>query len=157
MNCRLSIDLNGIIPQDLMDDVKIHTQDAMANEFYEITMANFGPGEGENRPEEWPDLKQGYANEAHDGDVTPTLILSGDLQESITPLLGELESASVYTDSPYANHQWGFQTEFHGKVIDIPARPYFPIVGDENESVLTDYAAQKCLEAAQRAVDRKLQ
>lgn len=150
MNCSLKLDINSIVPQSEIEGLKIAAQDAMAVEFYGIVVNNFGEGGGENRPEEWPDLNPLYATLKHGGDRTPTLVLTEDLISSIDQNLGQAEGASVFTDNHYAlDHQFG------NPETNLPARPFFPVVGNENEAQLTEYAEQKCIAAAQKAIDSR--
>ena len=151
MNCRLELDFDGVLPQSVLDDIKIAGQDAMAVAFYDITLNNFGPSGGENRPEEWPDLHPLYATLKHGGDRTPTLILTEDLISSIDQNLGGKDCASIFTDNHYALDQ-----QFGNPETNLPARPFFPVIGNENEAQLTDYAEQKCIAAAQKAVDSRI-
>ena len=124
-------------------------QNAMAIPLADIVTNNFGYS-GQDRPVPWPALGGKYALEFHGGDTTPTLQLSGDLQSAtkIDPSNGEY--ARVYNDSEYAaNHQWGIPGKLH-------ARPFFPLIGDENDSVLTPFAESEVVGAATLEVERIL-
>ena len=94
----------------------------------QITRSNFGP-DGENRPQEWPDLSENYAAEWHDGDTTPTLKLDDERHELRNPgephLVDSFEntvaenSAELTNVSSYAGvHQMGYGAK---------RRPYYPI------------------------------
>jgi len=79
----------------------------MAHRFASIVHNNFGFG-GEDRPEAWPELGRGYADEFHGGQRVPTLILSGELQGSIQIEEGNPDHSSVFTNNEYAAaHQYG--------------------------------------------------
>ncbi len=128
--------------------MKVAAQDAMAVRLKNIVLNNFGPGLGEDRPEEWPLLGTGYANEFHDGDRTPTEILNGDMRASIQVELGNPEFSRVYTDCPYAGiQQWG------GGEWATPPRPFFPITGTPDNFELTPYAKNELLESARNAIE----
>ncbi len=112
-------------------------------EIQDITQQNFGPS-GIDRPQPWKPLSQNYASEWKDGDTTPTLMMSDEKHNLRNPNLPHLidcfdakvnEDKAVLTNrSPYAdNHQLG---------LGIPARPYYPVNGDE----LTPYAESKMVE-----------
>jgi phage gpG-like protein len=79
---------------------------------------------GIDRPSEWASLKLKYALEFHDGDQTPTLILSGDMLRSFTTEIGN-NSATLTNNAEYAgDHQEGKPG------IMLPARPFFPVTKD---------------------------
>ena len=159
MNCRLKLDagIDGLIPQSDLEGIKIAAQDAMALAFYETALNNFGPGEGEDRPESWPRLSSLYAIRAHGGDTTPTLVLSEDLMASIDQRLGNADYASIFTDCEYAEtHQYGAYTNFGDGSAYVPARPFFPVIGPPESAQLTDYSEQKCITAAQKAVNDRI-
>lgn len=134
---------------DCFASVKVPCQAAMANTFATVVHHNFGD-DGEDRPSEWQPLRKGYAERYHGGDRTPKLILSGDLQRSIEIDEAGEEAATVSTSNPYAIlMQEGGQNE---EGFNIPARPFFPIVGGE----ATPYTAQKCLDACGAQLERSL-
>lgn len=129
------------------DEVRV--QNAMAIPLADIVWNNFGYS-GQDRPVSWPAISKGYAEEFHSGDITPTLVLSGALQgvTKIDPSNGEY--ARVYNDSEYASlHQWGVPGKLH-------ARPFFPLYGDENNSVLTPFAEAEVVAAATAEIERIL-
>ena len=88
-----------------------------------------------------------------DPDTTPTEILSTDLMMSISVESLNLDAAECFTEVEYANlQQWG-GWEGNRK---IPPRPFMPLIGDENQSVLTPYAEQQCLAKAENAIESVL-
>jgi len=146
MNFTAQIDGNFEIPNELLDSAISAVETAMAYRFLSITDHNFGFG-GEDRPTPWPALSSKYAKEFHDGNRIPKLIFSGDLQRSIQIKESSGDGAEVYTDNEYATeHQCGVPE------INLPARPFFPIVGNS----LTPYAEMQCLDAANNALVRTL-
>ena len=153
MKITLEIDASSLIASLPLNQIKVAAQDAMAYQFSEITIGNFGPGDGIDRPIDWPSLSPLYAIRKHGGDTTPTEILSTDLMMSIQVDGGNLEFSECYTDQDYAMiQQWGGKE--WGR--NIPARPFMPLIGDENESVLTPYTEQECINAAQTAIESVL-
>lgn len=119
----------------------------MAIPIADICHNNFG-FDGQDRPQPWPQLGESYAEEFHDGERTPTLQLSGELQQSIKIEASNGDHASVFTDNDYASaHQWGIPGRLH-------ARPFFPLIGDENMSVLTPFAESEAINAATSEVER---
>ena len=142
----LNIQYDEGVTQALMDEVRLGCQAAMAYRFASIVNQNFGFS-GEDRPEDWKPLSYQYAKEFHDGNRIPTLQLTGDLQQSIQIEDNNPEAATVWTDCPYAvKHQYGDES------TNLPARPFFPIVGDS----LTAYAEAECVAAAQNELERIL-
>lgn len=133
------------------EGLRVPVQDAMATRLQDIVQSNFGPGEGEDRPTPWQKLSQGYAKAAHGGDTTPTEILTGDMRDSIQVESGNPEFSRVFTNIDYASiQQWG------GGDWDTPARPFFPLVGDENSAQLTEYSQAEIRAAAEEAVAERL-
>lgn len=135
-------DLNYLFTES--DAVRV--QNAMAIPLADIIYNNFGFS-GQDRPVEWPVLSKSYAKEFHDGDITPTLVLSGALKDAtnIEPSNGQY--ARVYNDNEYASiHQWGVPGKLH-------ARPFFPLYGDENFSELTPFAESEIMSAAMMEID----
>lgn len=129
------------------DSDMVRIQNAMAIPVADIVFNNFGYS-GQDRPVEWPSLSRGYAHEFHEGDTTPTLQLSGALQESIRIEPSNGEFSRVFTDNEYAeNHQWGIPGKLH-------ARPFFPLYGDANYSELTPFAESEVLSAANAELER---
>ena len=120
--------------------VKIPCQAAMAHTLATIINHNFGD-EGEDRPSDWKDLSWNYARRFHDGNTTPKLQLSGNLQASVQIDESGEDAAIVFTENDYATeHQYG---SLDGK---LSVRPFFPIVGGE----LTEYSTQKCVDACEK-------
>ena len=130
----------------LEDEIPVKLQSAAAFRFADIAVNNFG-FDGEARPKVWKSLSKPYADEFHGGARTPTLILSGDMQESIR-IENELEKSVVVCDSPYAeDHQEGVPSR------NLPARPFFPMTEDGEA---TEYAQVECLAAAGMELERIL-
>lgn len=129
------------------DGDMMRIQNAMTIPLADIVFNNFGYS-GQDRPVQWPPLGGKYALEFHAGDITPTLQLSGALQESIKIEPSNGEYARVYTDNDYAElHQWGVPGKLH-------ARPFFPLYGDENMSELTPFSELEVMNAANAEVER---
>ena len=151
MNFTFEVNTNGWEGDSAFwDNIKVVAQDAMAIRLSDIVLQNFGT-EGIDRPTEWPQLHPVYAATHHDGDRTPTLVLSGELRSSIDVELGKPEYASVFTNCPYAAaHQYG---ESENPDQNLPARPFFPITEDGE---LTEYAQAQLVEAAEQALAREL-
>jgi phage gpG-like protein len=136
---------------EFVESLRVPVQDAMARTLQDITQANFGPGEGEDRPERWQPLSQGYAKAAHGGDTTPTEILTQDLKDSIQVESDDPDHARVFSDIDYAPiQQWG------GGEWNTPARPFFPIIGDQDTGVLTPYTEEQIRLAAEQAIEDHL-
>lgn len=103
-------------------------------EIQDITMLNFGVS-GIARPSEWPLLSRNYADNKHDGNTTPTLILSDTMRQSFVHVVSE-NSASLTNVAPYADeHQFGVAYR------KLSARPYYPVSSDG--STLTPFAEQR--------------
>jgi phage gpG-like protein len=135
----------GFIPAGLFDAMKQAVQADMANAFATTVNHNFGDS-GEDRPTDWPLLRTWYALEAHGGDRTPKLQLSGVLQASIQ-IDDMAKEARVYTDCDYADkHQYGYP-ENH-----VPPRPFFPMYGTPGNEQITEKTEAKCLEYAEKRV-----
>jgi phage gpG-like protein len=133
------------------EGLRIPVQEAMANRLQDITQGNFGDGDGIDRPFPWQKLSRGYADKAHGGDTTPTEVLLGDLHDSIQVDASNPEFSRVFSDLDYAPiQQWG------GGDWNIPARPFFPLIGDETSAVLTPYAEAEVRQAAMEAIEARL-
>src|ERR1700684_312724 len=88
-------------------------------ELQDISMLNFGQ-DGLARPSQWQPLQLQYAIEYHDGDQTPTLILTGEMRESFVHTVTE-DSATLTNTREFADeHQFGNPGRH------LPARPYYP-------------------------------
>lgn len=136
---------------EFAESLRVPAQDAMARTLQDIISANFGPGEGEDRPERWQPLSQGYAKTAHGGDTTPTEILLGDLKDSIQVESDDPDHARVFTNNEYAAiQQWG------GGEWNTPARPFFPIIGSQESGTVTPYTEQQIRLAAEEAIEELL-
>lgn len=112
-----------------------------------ITIANFGET-GLDRPQYWPSLSESYARKWHDGDRTPTLVLSDERHALRNPGLPHLidsfqvmltpNQASLTNLSPYADvHQKGLGW--------IPARSYYPA----DEAGLLNYTESEVLKVVE--------
>lgn len=127
----------------LSEDGRVKIQNAGAFRFAEMAANNFGMS-GESRPEPWKILTWQYAKEFHGGQRIPTLILSGELQDSIK-IDSSPESAVVTANAEYASdHQFGDSSR------NLPPRPFFPM--DESEQI-TPYAEQQVMDAMQQQLD----
>lgn len=148
MNFTLEVDTtNPLISQELQNAIKMGVQNAMANRFATVVDRNFGDS-GEDRPSIWPILTKKYADEYKSSDRTPNLQLTGDLQSSIEIDEMNPDESSVFTNNPYAmDHQIGVSE------INLPARPFFPILED---GVVTDYTTEQCIRAAEIEINRVL-
>ena len=151
MTLTIDIDANAFAASlgEELARVKVPCQAAMANTFATVVHHNFGE-DGEDRPSEWPQLRKGYADRFHGGDRTPKLILSGELQRSIEIDETSGDAASVSTANPYADLMQNGGLNEEG--FPIPARPFFPIVGND----VTPYTAQKCVDACVAELERSL-
>ena len=100
----------------------------MIGDVVDVTVLNFGES-GLARPSEWPSLTSKYAKEYHDGDQTPTLILSGALKEGFVWEIGDT-SATLTNSVEYADdHQFGDSSRM------LPARPFYPVNEDGSEFI----------------------
>ena len=144
MTATLTID-EAAFTTSLMAEIekaKIPCQAAMAYTFAEDAYNSFGES-GSPRMNQWNDLSKKYAKNHHGGNRTPTLVLSGELRESIKNgiNISQADCATVSTDVPYAGlMQFGGKSE---EGYNIPARPFFPIVGKD----VWEPTAIKCVEA----------
>ena len=112
--------------------------DVMISDVYEVTYANFGET-GIARPAPWADLKIQYAIDYHDGDTTPTLVLSGALRDGFVKEVSDT-AAVLFNTVEYADKQ-----QF-GKGM-LPARPYYPVDEDgENFTPFMEYRLQGIVE-----------
>jgi hypothetical protein len=121
-------------------------------EIQDITQLNFG-SEGANRPSQWPELADWYAEEYHDGDRTPKLILSEFWHNKKAPGQPHLKDAFVHTfdenkatltnTNTYADEHLPF-TYAVNRNRNIPFRPYYPVTFDGTD--LTPYAWGKIRE-----------
>ncbi len=111
----------------------------MGATFKRIVISNFG-ATGADRPTPWPPLSKPYAKRVKR--PYATLELRGRLFRSVKLTVTD-ESATVFTDSPYAEaHQWGI-----GK---MPVRPFFPM----NRTRFTQFAERACVRAGQMELDK---
>ena len=131
--------------------LKVPCQAAMAMSFAEDAYNSFGV-DGQNRMSEWPALSMAYALKKHGGDTTPTLVLSGELRESIRNGIDATneDAATVSTDVPYADLMQNGGVNANDRVV--PARPFFPIVGDE----VWQPTADKCVDACRQVLEERL-
>ena len=102
------------------------------NDLRFITQINFGDS-GLDRPQIWQMLSPNYAWEKKKGNLTPNLILKGDLLRGFrTQVNGN--SAMLTNVVPYADeHQFGVNYK------NLPARPFYPITEDGS---LTPFAVE---------------
>ena len=105
----------------------------MIGEIQDVTVLNFGET-GAGRPEEWPTLSPRYAEEYHEGDTTPTLILSGALRGGFVHEVTS-ESATLTNTVEYADSQ-----QFGESYLKLPARPFYPI---DEDGELTPYMQER--------------
>ena len=108
----------------------------LISEIQNIAQANFGET-GVARPIEWPNLKNKYAINFHDGDQTPTLILSGEMINGFVRQIGT-DSATLTNVAEYASEQ-----QEGNPSKKLPARPYFPVAANGD---LTPYAIERLQE-----------
>ncbi len=102
----------------------------------DVTMLNFG-ATGLARPEEWSSLTSSYAREFHDGNTTPTLILSGELLNGFVHEVTS-EYATLTNTVTYAtDHQFGVAYR------NLPARPFYPV--DESGASFTSFMEDRLL------------
>lgn len=99
----------------------------------DIAMMNFG-ADGMARPNEWRALTKKYANAAHGGDRTPTLILSGHLlasfRHTFTDSQATLTNVAEYADAHHFGELWR----------NLPMRRYYPV---DDAGNLTDFALER--------------
>jgi phage gpG-like protein len=143
MTFTLQLESENILSDGLLDEIRRGCQSAMARAFCQTAQNNLGEPPGEDRPTVWPDLsssERGLKYQKRVGRSIATLYETGALSESIVvDESAQPESASVVCESEYGYaHQFGDSNTF------LPARPFFPMVGDE----VTAYTSEKCLEAA---------
>ena len=114
-------------------------------EFWNITRESFGANKP-NRPDIWPGLAAStikrYKNKYYGGNLTvPTLLRSGLLLNSIRMEVNA-SYGRVWQDDTQC--VYGVIHQFGDISKGIPARPYFPIVGDDH---LTTYAFNRINQA----------
>lgn len=118
----------------------------MARKFYEITLSNIGVS-GEDRPAAWPPLSKNYIRylkrKSFGTPLIPTELRKGTLRSSIT-IQTNHNSTTVYSNNPYiAAQQYGDAKR------NLPARPFFPVMGEHGlYAELTPNAEAKILAAA---------
>lgn len=145
--------LNNLM--EAAEALRIPAQDRMAERLSDIVVANFGD-DGVDRPILWAQLRKRYADVFHHGDQTPREILTGALRASINVEVGNPDHSRVFTECAYAaEQQWG--TDANGPFeVSIPPRPFFPLIGDQNNAVLTPYAEEQVRAAAEQAIAEAL-
>ena len=99
----------------------------MIQDLENMTVENFG-AMGKFRPQDWKILNAKYAEDHHDGDQTPTLILTGVLKDSFVKTVNG-NSASLTNTCEYADEHL-LKSYAKNKQTDIPARPYYPVTFD---------------------------
>jgi hypothetical protein len=142
MTFTLQLESDNILSDDLIEEIKIGCQSAMATAFKITAQKNLGE-DGEDRPTVWPDLSSselGLKYQKKVGRSFATLFDTGALYRSIVvDESNQPESASVVCESEY-----GYDQQNGNDTTGLPPRPFFPMLGDE----VTPYTAEKCLEAA---------
>ena len=108
----------------------------MIGDVVDVTVLNFGES-GIARPSEWPSLTSKYATEYHDGDQTPTLILSGALKEGFVWEISDTHAALTNSVEYADDHQFGDSNRM------LPARPYYPV--NEDGSEFTPFMEERLL------------
>ena len=156
MTATLTIDepafLNSIMAE--FQKVKVPCQAAMAEAFRSVVDGNLGDKDFKDIPHDWDGLSSKYAKRI--GRAYPTLRMNGVeaaimgaepnlLYDSTRIEVTNPDFATVYNDCEYASaHQFG-----EG---NMPPRPFFPISGNE----VLPYTTQKCLDACEAELERKL-
>jgi len=143
MTFTLQLESENILSDGLLDEIRSGCQSAMATAFKITAQNNLGT-EGEDRPFPWPDLSNSPSGKKYQKQVgrsIATLYETGALHDSIVVDESmQPEACAVVCESEY-----GYAQQNGDEATFLPARPFFPIVGDE----LTPYTEAKCLEAAQ--------
>jgi len=143
MTFEFQLESENILSDELLEEIKVGCQNAMATAFKITAQNNLGL-DGEDRPTEWPDLsssERGLKYQKKVGRSIATLYETGALHDSIVvDESDQSESSAVVCESEY-----GYAQQNGDETTGLPARPFFPIVGDE----LTPYTEAKCIEAAQ--------
>ena len=147
---------------------------AIGNELLSITKGNFSALGAEFRPHAWPAKSDGKPS---------NLRKTGTLAGSFRLTYGS-HSATISTDRPYAQiHQFGGRTSPHvirprkakalaftsakiGKTVivrsvnhpgsNIPARPFFPVVGDHLTPLAKTYVVRAAEDALHRMAQRQM-
>ena len=129
-----------------LGSVRTRIQDAMAEQFRDIVMANFGPPPGLDRPEPWADLSDRSAiGRAYILKVNrrfATLYETGAMAGAVrTSSFDDHARVSLSdADCAYATrHHWGDPAR------NLPVRRVFPINLDGS---VTDYTMNAVIEAA---------
>tara|TARA_R110000868_G_scaffold245626_7_gene502225 strand:+ start:13600 stop:14079 length:480 start_codon:yes stop_codon:yes gene_type:complete len=136
-----------------LDEVKRDVQEAMAEQFRDIVMSNFGPA-GTDRPFPWPALSDrseiGRAYIKKVGRSYATLYETGKMAQAVKTEHTEQASSVILdnADCPYATrHHWGDKGE------SLPIRRVFPIKMDGQ---ITDYTKDAVMEAAVQTLQKAL-
>jgi len=106
----------------------------LIGDVYDVTVLNLGP-DGKARPKEWRELNARYAEKYHDGNRTPTLVLSGDLKAGFDVDFNS-EFATLTNTVEYA-----YEHQFGSVWRRLPARPFYPV--DETGINFTDYMVNR--------------
>lgn len=133
----------------VLEEVRLKGQLAMADAYYGIVMANFGSA-GFDRPWAWPPLSPAYAKRV--GRTFATLYVTGALKDTVQK---DISNPEVYMVSmgntatvPYAlAHHYGVAEN------NLPARRVFPMFYDDS---MTDKTADLVEKAARAAVREAL-
>jgi len=150
MNLTMTLDereLNQIIAQKV-ESAQPHIQQAMAEQFRDIVMSNFGPT-GIDRPAPWPPLSDrsevGRAYIRKVGRTYATLYLTGAMASAVRQIDGKDVSSVSLSDSdvPYS-------TMHHDGSERVPRRRVFPILDDGN---ITEKSKQMVIDAAAQTLN----
>lgn len=112
---------------------------AMGTTFMGITMGNFR-ADPSYRPAPWPAKKDGSTSYLMKNNV-----LSRSFHLEVTAKAAKVSNPTIYGPT----HQFG-RTE--GRGAPIPARPFFPVVGQPESPKLTEKASEKIKAAGERAM-----
>lgn len=126
---------------EILNDPELLTaiHEAIASRVHSIVLQNFGQS-GIDRPSAWSPLSARYAKRVKRSYAT--LELTGELKRSVRSESSPSEAVIWQDDSvPYgAAHQFGSDK--------LPARPYFPIIGDS----VSAYTIQQIEEVVEETI-----
>jgi hypothetical protein len=129
------------------ESIRHPVQSAMAIALLDVTLENFGDY-SIHRTTEWQPLRRGYADKFHDGDTTPTEILTGALKESYQVDLFNPDASRVFSDCPYAADQHNGVPASGPFSVSIPPRPVLPISEGDELDVYAEALIRGAAEAA---------
>lgn len=121
---------------------------AIGMRFRDITRQNFGVT-GIDRPAEWPPYARNYPKWGKRRGGPATLIRTGKMMQEIHVTANNPEYVDVEADRVYAAAQ-----QFGRPAANLPARPYFPIVGTGINYYLTPYTERELEKTAIQEVER---